>query len=354
MDTRFWWKTVQAGVWYIYPDVKFLCKSNKRFGNNIMSSKILTMIIAALMVTVTGAVAFADNSNADETDTGNYSVYAYNGSSWSSDLVWAYDAAQAVQNSTMWNSTTDSMVAKYTPGTWVTYNWSTYGNITTFMGLTNGDNVWNVFVKVGTDMVKITDNLGSYKCYSDYNAAHQTANIYLYYGASTVTAATVTAAVNAQSGLVAQSSITAVTQTSEYAYTFNLSIDYGSAVPTITSSSITAQQLYAGYEVTGYGSDAFLALKSIVGSDLVAEENVPGSGYSGYSWFYSLFGLETVQTSGQTTPDTWEDDTYAYWVIADAEGAPTSFVLGAYSSLSLAGTDFTCSSFIISYCESNM
>ena len=319
-----------------------------------MSSKFVTMIIAALMVTVTGAMAFADNSNADETNTGNYSVYAYNGSSWSSDLVWAYDAAQAVQNSTMWNSTTDSMVAKYTPGTWVTYNWSTYGNITTFMGLTNGDNVWNVFVKVGTDMVKITDNLGSYKCYSDYNAAHQTANIYLYYGASTVTAATVTAAVNAQSGLVAQSSITTVTQTSEYAYTFYLEIDYDGVTPTITSSSITASQLNNGIALVGYGSDAYIALKSIVGADLVAEESVPGAGYNGYSWFYTMFGLGTIQTAGESTPSDWTDDTYAYWTINYANGTSADFVLGAYSSLSLAGTPFTVSSFNIIYEASNM
>ena len=306
------------------------------------------------MVTVTGAVAFADNSNADETDTGNYSVYAYNGSSWSSDLVWAYDAAQAVQNSTMWNSSTDSMVAKYTPGTWVTYNWSTYGNITTFMGLTNGDNVWNVFVKVGTDMVKITDNLGSYRCYSDYNAAHQTANIYLYYGAPSVTVATVAAAVNAQSGLVAQSSITAVTQTSEYEYSFYLEVAYSGATPTITSSSITANQLYAGITLVGYGSDAYLALKSIVGADLVAEESVPGTGYYGYSWFYSMFGLSTVQTAGESTPSIWTDDKYAYWTINDGAGDPTDFVLGAYSSLNLAGETFTVSSFEIIYEESNM
>lgn len=318
-----------------------------------MPSKILSMIIVALMVTVTGAVAFADNSNADETDTGNYSVYAYNGSSWSSDLVWAYDAAQAVQNSTMWNSSTDSMVAKYTPGTWVTYNWSTYGNITTFMGLTNGDNVWNVFVKVGTDMVKITDNLGSYKCYSDYNAAHQTANVYLYYGASTVTAATVTEEVTAQSGLVAQSSITTVTQTSEYQYTFYLK-KVAAGTPQITSGAVTAWQLAYGVTVTGYGSDAYLALKSIVGADLVAEETVPGTGYVGYSWMDTLFGLGTVQTSGQSTPSDWTDDTYNYWTISNGSGTTADFVLGAYTSISYAGSPFVLNNFQIIYEASNM
>lgn len=147
-------------------------------------NKMIAAIAAVMMIVAIPIGLAADGADADTGVTGQYSVYAYDGSAWSSDIVDVYDAAQAVQASEMWNANTDSMVAKYTEGDWVTYNYDSYGNINTFMGQTNtATEQWNVFViNTNGSIVAAEDCLGSYKCFSDYDQDHRTANIILYYG----------------------------------------------------------------------------------------------------------------------------------------------------------------------------
>ena len=243
-------------------------------------------VIAAIMMIVAIPIGFAaSDADADTGVTGTYSVYAFNGSAWSSDIVSAYDAAQAVQASDMW-ATGDSMVAKYTEGDWVTYNYTTYGNITTFMGQTNSDaRQWNVFI-INTDggIVAATDCLGSYKCFSDYDQAHRTANIILYYGSSSTPAQIVAAQYNAYSDKVTESSITNVSDSEAFKVSFNLQITYpgvnasiSGSVYDVNGNLVSDASLKAStVTVVGYGSDCYLALKDAVGSaNFTGEDTVP-------------------------------------------------------------------------------
>lgn len=321
-------------------------------------------VIAAIMMIVAIPIGFAaSDADADTGVTGTYSVYAFNGSAWSSDIVSAYDAAQAVQASDMW-ATGDSMVAKYTEGDWVTYNYTTYGNITTFMGQTNSDaRQWNVFI-INTDggIVAATDCLGSYKCFSDYDQAHRTANIILYYGSSSTPAQIVAAQYNAYSDKVTESSITNVSDSEAFKVSFNLQITYpgvnasiSGSVYDVNGNLVSDASLKAStVTVVGYGSDCYLALKDAVGSaNFTGEDTVPGLEYNPYGWMGDMFGLGTVQTAGTDTPSDWTDDKYAYWCIYDSTGLLADFVLGAYSPVD-ADSTFCCDSIGLIYKEVEM
>lgn len=335
-------------------------------GGKAMNTKTLAaMIVALAMIAAPTMIIVADESDATEGVTGTYSVYAYNGEAWSSDVVNAYDAAQAVKGSSMWNTTTDSMVEKYLPGTWVTYNWDTYGNINTFMGQSNGENDWNVFVKIDGEWVAAASCLGSYKCFSDYDAGHRTANIMLYYGAG-VTASSASSEMNGKN-LVAESSITQVSSTEAYKVDFYLTVGYESVTPVVNGTVFDSDGIEVTPDdlktfviiITGFGSDAYLALLDAIGAtNISAETTVPGVGYNAYGWMESMFGLGTVQTAGADTPTDWMDDKYAYWSIYDEHTCMNDtndhlgdFVLGAYSPLVGAGSPFCVDSLALIYDE---
>lgn len=325
-------------------------KRKAKKGNDIMN-KFIAVIAAVMMIVAIPIGLAASDADADTGVTGTYSVYAYDGSAWSSDIVGAYDAAQAVQASDMWNANTDSMVAKYIQGDWVTYNYTTYGNITTFMGKANtATEQWNVFIFNAFDeFLAAEDCLGSYKCFSDYDLDHQTANIVLYFGSSNVTADDVKDSYDAYGAAVEKSEITNVTNTDDYKVTFTLSINYdgvnaniSGTVLDINGNAVTDTALKTStVTIVGYGSDCYLALKDAVGSaNITGEDTVPGQGYNAYGWMGEMFGLGTVQTAGTDTPSDWTDDKYAYWCIYDDAEHLADFVLGAYSPLACAGEPF--------------
>lgn len=64
----------------------------------------------------------------------------------------------------------------------------------------------------------------------------------------------------------------------------------------------------------GYGSNGFTALQNAVGTDPTTGV-VGSSDYGTYGWLTTLFGIGTVQISGQETPDDWTDDVYTYWAL---------------------------------------
>lgn len=327
-------------------------------------NKMIAVIAAVMMIFAIPIGLAASDADADTGVTGTYSVYAYDGSAWSSDIVGAYDAAQAVQASDMWNANTDSMVAKYTQGDWVTYNYTTYGNITTFMGKTNTDDAqWNVFVMDADYNLKAADVcLGSYKCFDDYSENYQTANIFLYYGVATTTTADVLSSFAGYTGAVAPSALTHVTETDDYKVTFTLGINYRSVnasiqgtVLDVDGNAVTDTALKTStVTVVGYGSDCYIALKDVLGSDnITGTDVIPGEEYNAYGWMGEMFGLGTVQTAGTDTPD-WTDDTYAYWCIYDDAEHLADFVLGAYSPLACAGEPFGDSTISLIYEEVTM
>lgn len=318
--------------------------------------KMMAAIAALIMIVAVPIGIMANDSEATGSVTGTYSVYAFDGTSWSSDVVYTYDAAQAVMASSMW-ANGDSMVAKYTPGTWVTYNYTTYGDITTFMGKTNGveGKEWNVFIiNNADDVVEISSCLGSYKCFDDYSSAYRTANVILYYGPSNTSASVVSAAFDEyieQGSAVDTSVLTAVTSSDAFKVTFTLDIKYSGVeanvvgnVVDVNGNAINDSRLKStDYTVTvvGYGSDCYIALKDAIGAGNISGiDTIPGGEYSAYGWMSDMFDLGTIQIDGLDTPDDWTDDSYAYWCIYDDADHLADFVIGAYSPLACAGEPF--------------
>ena len=313
-----------------------------------MHKKILSLALAAMFVVAAfgGFLFAADESDATgPTTSGTYSVYAFNGTQWKSQVIntGVYDAAEALTSATqIWNSNTDSIVPKYIQGTYVTYNATTYGNINTLMGLSNGDvNYWHVYVSSNTTLRAATVSLGNYTCFSDYDSNYQASNIVLYYGTSAVSLSDVQTAWNNQINaetVVSISPITTVSSTdSGFAVRFALHIDTG-ATATVNGSYVDENNYAVNSDnlnnevlfVTGYGSNAYLALKSAFSAtnDVIGENAIPVNGYYYYSWMYTLFNVGT-----QPVGSDW-----AYWVIYDQHGElndsddhVADFVLGAYS-----------------------
>jgi len=311
---------------------------------------IATVIVALVAMCAPVIGLIPDDSEATTSAHGVYSVYAYNGTAWSTDLVTdAYDAAQAVQKSDMWQSTTDSMTPLYVQGTYVTYQPELYGGITTFMGLSNTtSNVWNVFVYVNGNWISPTPSLGCYVCFDDIQASYRSANVCLYYGTAMTSAPT-----NIPTQTQALSPVISVGETSDYEYRIyvKVSSSYNVAISTDVYDEdgdiIDETMLHNGVFVKAYGSNAAVAVNNLFGANISIVTAIPGiyndSYYLYQGWINSFFGLTTQQTAGADTPNDWTDNTYVYWNLYDRYNVFTGeadhlsdFVLGAFSTMSCA------------------
>lgn len=314
-------------------------------------------VIAMMMVGAFPAMALADEGDAAlGTATGSYTVFYYDSTSesWNHSTASTYDAAQALKSSGFWMSG-DSMVDKTTSGDYPSPNYN-YGDISTFRGIAeSGDDVWNVLVYQGDEWVLGSSYLGWYTCFSDQPTSWQTANIALYYGTSDDSESQIEDLESyVEDQEIEYKTAVQVGTDAAFQFSFYLRMTYSGAQPTFVSSgnvSITAEELTSGKTIVAYGSNAYLALKWAFGTNLSAVEDIPGIHYSGtgydyweyYSWIYSLFGLGTVQTAGQSTPSDWTDDKYAYWGIytsysglGDDDDVLADFVIGQYAPLSCA------------------
>ena len=322
---------------------------------------ISAIIVATLIVAAFPLMAASDDSDAAlGTATGTYTVFYYDSTSatWNHAVSSTYDAAQALMASGFWMSG-DSMVAKTTGGNYPSPNHN-YGDITTFRGVTeSGDNVWNVLVYQNGSWVTGSPYIGWYTCFSDQPSGWQTANIALYYGLPSDSGSKVTSLgtyITGQDVTVSGATDVVEDEDSDYAFTFYLKFSYSSSTPVVAESgnvSITVGELTAGKTVTAYGSNAYLALKWAFGTNVSGVDAIPGIHSQGdgydywtyYGWIYSLFGCETIQTAGQSTPSDWTDDKYAYWCIytsysslGDTTDVLAAYVLGQYAPLSCAVT----------------
>lgn len=315
----------------------------------------MSIVLAVLLLAIPFAGIATDATDSTST-TGTYTVFYNDGTGWGNQVVSdVFDGAQAVKGTSVWQ-TTDVMVGKNTGGTWASPD-TNYGDITTFMGKTEtSEKIWNVFVYINNQWVAGSSNIGYYTCFSDYYAEWKTANIALYYGASTTD---VPASLNtASAGNL--SSITEIMyydeDAEEYVYdesfavTFYMKIDRSGVTPTIVSGAVTNAELFDGKAIVGYGSTVYLALKQVLGADVAGIDSLPGVYNSTYQywtyngWINTIFGLGTDQIAGMDTPNDWTDDTYVWWQILDGTsgtGSALSFVLGYYSPLSCAEESLT-------------
>ncbi len=326
--------------------------------------------MAALAVVMMLAIPYigftVEASDSEESIDGTYTILYNDGSGWGYQIVSAFDGAQAVKATAVWQ-TTDVMADKSTGGTWASPN-TDYGDITTFMGKTEtSSSIWNVFVYQDGSWVAGNSNIGYYACFGDYYSNWRTANIALYYGAQTTAAPEGLS--DAANGHL--SAITGLTYYDEdededvyydaFAVTFYMKIDQAGVTPTISSGAVTSAELSAGVEVVGYGSTVYLALQQALGNDVVGEDALPGTYNSTYQywtyngWIDTIFGLGTTQTEGMDTPTDWTDDKYVWWQILSGTtgtGAALGFVLGYYSPLTSSSASLNALSLV--YAEGNM
>ena len=329
-----------------------------------MKVKVFAIAAALMMMAVVGVAIVDHSDDSDATAVGSFTVYLSTdgGSTWSPSVVNANDGAQALKASSWWSSGDSIQDLDTTPqSSYATMN-DNYGAITKFYGQTNhiNNDVWNVFVYVNNTWIIANNALGFYKCFDDYAAAWQTANIALYYGAEAITVpSTLT------SNMTSMSSITSVSENDNFLNTFYIKFKYTPVdssypvlTPTVSGEVIDINENYVdsaaistGVTIQGYGSDAYLALIDAVNYDEVnftGIGSVPMSGYYWYGWMTSLFGLQTTLVNPGDS-ESWEDDEYAYWIVYEdfnpltSQGTVSHYNLGFLGVAGSAVADSTIS-----------
>lgn len=328
-----------------------------------MNQKFAAIIVATMLVAITGAVLLENASESDGsvTTTGSVQVSYYTGTEngWSSVTVSAYDVYQAVNAS----QTSLGYTVTVTENTWNQYNpygyWEPnedYGTVTAV----NGSDSFNIYVYNNTSnsWVAAQAALGWYRPFTDY-AATVTFDGGASAGASNVA---ITTAVSAPgSNDVTPIALTSIASDNNYRYAFTLkdntaAVDVPSGTSVLTKSgrvytttTLTSTMLQEGITIYGYGSDAYLALRNalsasnVVGGNTTFILNYPGTEYeyySYYSWMGSILGSGTVPVTG-TDEDGRSYTQYKYWV-QDSVNTNLNggdYTLGYYSILNGAYND---------------
>lgn len=275
------------------------------------NNKYVAIIIATMMigVVVSTGVVLADDSEASGSIGTTKFYYTEDLTTYSTYVATGFNASDALSGqtgllNTMKSSIDDSFSKQYVNeyGPYISVN-TEWGKITRTSDV-RADCVWNVFVYTygenNSECWKVADlTLGFYKPFEDYNSSYATANIALYYGPAVTEVPSSLPTTDLQA-------LTAVTETTTFEFTFEIAYD-------------------DEYEyLTGYGSDAALALIDAVGAN-VTLNMVPGVSYG---YLYTMYEKATSDDSGgwmwwHMMNNTLEDDEYV----------ESAFYLGFYTPL---------------------
>lgn len=299
-----------------------------------MNNKMISFAIAAVFVMGAFLVA-ADSEESDAIAAGTMNIHVYDGSSWTDYTnLSGYNALQALQSSTATFTgathdgylSTDYVIQK--SNEWGSYDEinENYGDLLTVNGVTEtGSMVWNTFYYDGSDWQVGPAAIGFIVPFTD--GALASANVVLYYGE-------VQEDIPDELEIIDDFADMITPAGSDYEYTFYLKVSAENYAPSISSNTnvsykaadgswnqkiLESSDVINGITVRGYGSNAYSALKSALGSTNVVGTDSYGP-YCG--WINSIFGLTTV--SGAT---------YTYWIQNTISGSYTAFNLGAYSGL---------------------
>ena len=315
-----------------------------------------------MLVAIGGIVTFVAQSDADGTNdhvtNGKITVNLNYGISWEvPTTVDAYNGAIALDRSLGTSIPHVIDMNLYTTDSYgyVSVNYQ-YGAITSINNIAaSGDNVWNVFVlNESGSWVKAVDSLGWYKPFGDYDLSHRTANIAVVYG----TESGAQAKINSFSPSVTSSivPVTDIVGNDNFKMSFYVKVSQNADVQAALEDeemsvsgcgSITAAMINEGTNVTGYGSDLYLALKNAFPGKVTGQDAVPcqsnGSYNTVYSWISTFLDLSTIQVTGKSTPTDYSDDSWAWWIeysaysVGDSgnvTGTVSNFALGLYSTIS--------------------
>ena len=281
-----------------------------------------TIIAAVAILVLCSTIGIADvegvgqPASATATGLGEFNIYFQIDGSYSdatsapTDFIgeWAGYYAQATDGylalidvltdlNLLSNMTVDGSFYLTTP---YTTNNTDYGTITKLFGLENStESSWNVYVYKNGSWSEGIDAIGLYQPFSDYVEEYRVSNIALYYGA--------TGSLESMDfdGL-SIIPLTQVPASASDAHASDYQVDF-TFVRTVDGQTVTTTAV-------GYGSNGFEALKNAVGTDAITGV-IGSSDYGTYGWLTKLFGIGTVQISGQETPDDWTDDVYTYWAL---------------------------------------
>jgi len=356
-------------------------ESENEWRTRMTSNKMFVVMVATMMVAVTGAVMLssADEVPAMSNPTGAYNVYYYSGDAvtgyeWKVQPAATYDLFQAVQEaSTALGFTYTADTAK-TWGSGYDINPSpTYGTIYTI----NNSTDFTIFVYDNRASVAnpywetAQPALGWYRCFADYagsvyfpsatytfGATAGAANVAIVPGTYTSMPDATKAGADLQP--TGMQSLTAITQDAEYGYVFYIKDTIGTSIVatgTYATYYDTTQNKWVygeinsgmlktndGLRVRGYGSDVYQALKNAIGLANISvqlitwiyyDQGTPSTSddyYTYYSWYTLLFGQGTLGPY-YGTDEIGNYSRYIYWEAETHTGYYLEFNPGYYSKL---------------------
>lgn len=344
-----------------------------------MRNKILPIVVVAMMVC---AVIPAISADVVDSEVGTSNAYGefnfwFNyGEGWSTSPISGegYNASIALENACSSSNIAltfenvnglDASNFVDNTGSYLSIN-SNYGKIASINGYISSEtSKWYAYCYLDGEWIEAIDSIGFYKPFSDYDAEFSTANMAFYYGETAIDASTIPT--DAMKTVVSVPSNASMPNATDFAVTFTIKITYdelifGNVCNHVPGSDLTPlDRLKSGVTITGYGSDAALALKNAmisIGcndysvytdvSSLDSDDNIVPNTAS-YGYFNKLFGI--YENSKDNNGDGYGDE-YWYWSLYIGSGSSAtyaSYLIGWYSPLTNAPSGFTSNTFTISY-----
>lgn len=326
-------------------------------------NKMLFAVVASAMMLMIGFAAIvSDDSSADDNYVSNgtftVNVRTSVNTSWITDTVAAYDGALALSRAlALHNTSNDVDTTMYSyPSQYVEIDYE-YGSFTSINGIVDsGSSTWHTYYyDANNDWTPVTDTLGWYKPFGDYDEDHRTANIAVIYGTDSDVATIMNGTDTKPSSSSSVVPVSDIINNPYFRVSFYIKVNssaYASLVAAgkdidVGQSTVTKQQVLDGVYVYGYGSDMYLALKNALGDKVDGQETVPYDDSNGYEviygWLYYLLGVNSVWMNSGVSPTDPYDDVWAWWQeyyyysvdtgTGDVIGTKSDFAIGLLSPL---------------------
>ena len=342
--------------------------------------KLLPTLVVAMMVCAVMPVIGADGVDSEVGTAnayGEFNFWINYGEGWSTSPISGdgYNACIAIQNATASANTTvsfkniDGVSASdftYTSGYYSTIN-SNYGTIDAIGATsTSSDKAWFAYYYSDGAWHNAVSAIGFYKPFSDYDANFRTANMAFSYGVEPVDVSTIPSDETMFKDIVQVPTNASSANASDFAVSFQIKLAYtdviyGDVCSHVPGTGSTAQErLAAGISITGYGSDAALALNNAISTlgcvdssiytsiSSEDEDGVVSINSSSYGYCDKLFGVEEYSKDNNGDG---QNDEYWYWSLYLGNGTESyaSYLMGWYTPLSNGVSGFSVSEFTLHY-----
>lgn len=342
---------------------------------NILPIVVVAMMVCAVIPAISADVVDSEIGTADT--YGEFNFWINYGDGWSASPISGngYNACIALQDAVASANTTVSFKNingvsasdfTYTSGYYSTIN-ANYGTIDAIGSTsTSSDKVWHAYYYSDGAWYSAIDAIGFYKPFSDYDANFRTANMAFYYGTAAIDADTITISEGLKDVVIVPTNA-GMPNAADFAVTFTIKVQDGISIFGDVCSHVPGSngepidRLKTGVTVTGYGSDAALALDNAMSSigcedyavyTSISSEDDQGNvvlNTASYGYFNQLFG---VYENSEDSNNDGKDDKYWYWSLYTGSGssaAYANYLIGWYSPLGEAPANFAVDTFTIEY-----